>query len=65
MATIRMAFKAWLDGEPEELESDHPTEEEMKEYERAEKVHAALVSWTKEETSLDVETSNSPRFFQV
>jgi hypothetical protein len=44
MAALRMAFKAWLDGEPEELNSDRPSEEQMHQYEQAEKEHQALVS---------------------
>ncbi len=44
MAALRMAFQVWLDGEPEELDSDHPTEEQMYEFEAAEKAHAVLVS---------------------
>jgi hypothetical protein len=39
-----MAFQVWLDGEPEELDSDHPSEEQMYEFEAAEKAHAVLVS---------------------
>ncbi len=45
MAALLMAFKAWLDGEPEELNTDRPSEEEMHQYELAEKAHQALVSW--------------------
>lgn len=42
MAALLMAFKAWLDGEPEELNTDRPSEEEMHQYELAEKQHQAL-----------------------
>ncbi len=44
MAALLMAFKEWLDGEPEELTTDRPSEEQMLEYEQAEKAHQALVS---------------------
>lgn len=44
MAALLMSFKAWLDGEPEELNADRPSEEEMQQYEVAEKAHQALVS---------------------
>ena len=39
MACLRQAFDDWLDMEPEELESDRPTEEELAEFENAEKAH--------------------------
>ena len=45
MAALRMAFTAWLDGEPEELGGDRPTEEQMQQYEQAEREHEALVSY--------------------
>ena len=44
MAAIRMAFKAWLDGEPDELNTEQASEEQMHQYELAEKEHRALVS---------------------
>ena len=44
MAALRMSFKAWLDAEPEELETDRPSEEMLQEYEQAEKQHQAKVS---------------------
>ena len=43
MAALRMAFQVWLDGEPEELDSDQQSEEQMLQFEEAEKAHAALV----------------------
>ena len=39
MACLRQAFEDWLDMEPEEPESDRPTEEELAEFENAEKAH--------------------------
>lgn len=44
MAALRMAFKAWLDGEPEEPNTDRPSEEQVHQYEQAEKEHQKLVS---------------------
>lgn len=44
MAALLMSFKAWLDGEPEELNTDRPSEEQMHQYELAEKAHESLVS---------------------
>jgi len=38
-----MAFQVWLDGEPEELDTDQQSEEQMLQFEEAEKAHAALV----------------------
>ena len=35
-------FVDWLDMEPEEIDSDRPTDEEMKHYEEAEKHHHQL-----------------------
>lgn len=44
MAALRMAFKTWLDGEPEELATDRPSEEELQQYEEAAQKHEELVS---------------------
>lgn len=44
MTCLRLSFENWVDNEPEELETDRPTEQELHEYEEAEKRHAALVS---------------------
>lgn len=41
MACLRQDFDSWLDAEPEELESDRPTEEELAAFEDAEKAHKA------------------------
>ena len=46
MACIRLSFEKWVNSEPEELDNDHPSEEQMIEFEEAEKRHAALVSCT-------------------
>jgi len=46
MAALRMAFQSWLDGEPEEPDTDQPSEDQMAEFEEAEKAHASLVSHT-------------------
>jgi cohesin complex subunit SA-1/2 len=42
MASLRLAFEEWVNNEPEELESDRPTEEEMNEYETAVERHDAM-----------------------
>lgn len=42
MACLRMSFENWLQNEPEEPETDTPTEEQLHRYEEAEKRHAAL-----------------------
>ena len=39
MACLRTSFDDWLNSEPEDLESDRPTDEEMAEFEEAEKAH--------------------------
>jgi cohesin complex subunit SA-1/2 len=39
MACLRQAYDEWINNEPEDLESDHPTEEEMAQYDEAEKTH--------------------------
>lgn len=39
MVCLRLSFDDWLNHEPEEPESDNPTEEEMVEFEQAEKEH--------------------------
>ena len=44
MISLRLAFEKWLNSEPEELESDRPTEEEMDKYEEAEIRHQEMVS---------------------
>jgi hypothetical protein len=44
MACLRMSFQNWVDSEPEELETDRPTEEQLHAYEEAEKRQAELVS---------------------
>jgi len=44
MTCLRIAFENWVNNEPGELESDRPTEEELLEFEEAEKQHAELVS---------------------
>lgn len=41
MACLRQDFDDWAASEPEELESDHPTEKEMVAYDEKEKEHAA------------------------
>lgn len=43
MASLRMAFKLWLDGEPEDLGTDRPSDDQIQQYEQAETEHAALV----------------------
>jgi hypothetical protein len=43
MACLRQDFDDWAASEPEELESDHPTEKEMVAYDEKEKEHAAKV----------------------
>jgi len=40
MAGLVMAFDDWFHSEPPELESQHPTDEELVEFEDAEKLHA-------------------------
>ena len=44
MSCLRVAFDEWLNSEPEDLETDSPTEEELQEFEQSEKRHAELVS---------------------
>lgn len=39
MACLRTSFDDWLNSEPEDIESDRPSDEEMAAYEYAEKVH--------------------------
>lgn len=39
MASLRQSYDDWLDMEPEEIDSDRPTDEEMKHFEEAEKHH--------------------------
>jgi len=43
MSCLRQDFEDWTDSEPEELASDRPSEEEMAEFEEAEKKHAQKV----------------------
>ena len=44
MAALRMAFQDWLEGEPEEPDTDNPSEEQMHQFEEAEKAQEVLVS---------------------
>jgi hypothetical protein len=44
MASLRQAFDTWMDSEPEELETDRPTDAEMTAFEEAEKNHTKQVS---------------------
>eukprot|EP00547_Thalassionema_nitzschioides_P014618 CAMPEP_0194233122 /NCGR_PEP_ID=MMETSP0158-20130606/1202_1 /TAXON_ID=33649 /ORGANISM="Thalassionema nitzschioides, Strain L26-B" /LENGTH=1373 /DNA_ID=CAMNT_0038965965 /DNA_START=18 /DNA_END=4139 /DNA_ORIENTATION=+ len=39
MASLRTSFDQWLLNEPEEIESEHPTDEEMAAFEQAEEAH--------------------------
>jgi hypothetical protein len=43
MASLRQAFDTWMDSEPEELETDRPTDAEMTAFEEAEKNHTKQV----------------------
>ena len=44
MASLRQGYADWIDSEPEEPESDRPTEDEMEEFAAAEQHHAESVS---------------------
>jgi hypothetical protein len=44
MACLRLSFVNWLNSEPDELETDRPTEEQLHEYEESEKRHQMMVS---------------------
>ena len=44
MACLRLSFENWLNNEPEELDTDHPTEAQMAAFEESERRHEALVS---------------------
>lgn len=44
MVCLRNEYEHWLQMEPEELESERPTEEEMSKYEEAEKHFKEMVS---------------------
>ena len=44
MASLRQGYADWIDSEPEEPESDRPTEDEMEEFAAAEQEHAESVS---------------------
>jgi hypothetical protein len=44
MACLRQSYEDWLECEPEELESDRPSEEEMQAFDEAEKRHVKKVS---------------------
>jgi hypothetical protein len=37
MASLRLAYEEWVQNEPEEPESDHPTDEEMAAFAEAER----------------------------
>ena len=39
MASLRQSYDDWLDMKPEDIDSDRPTDEEMKHFEEAEKHH--------------------------
>ena len=43
MASLRHCYEDWVDSEPEEIESDRPTDAEMEAFEIAEKRHANQV----------------------
>lgn len=43
MASLRQVFEDWAGNEPEEPQSDHPSEEEVADFEKAEKIHKAKV----------------------
>lgn len=43
MAYLRQDFNDWKSSLPDELESDRPTDDELAEYEAAEKAHKAKV----------------------
>jgi hypothetical protein len=38
MASLRLAYEEWVQNEPEEPESDHPTDEEMAAFAEAERM---------------------------
>lgn len=44
MACLRLSFENWVNSEPEEPETDTPTEEQLQKFEESEKQHAELVS---------------------
>jgi hypothetical protein len=44
MACLRISFEEWLNSEPEEPESDRPSEEEMEAFAEAEKLYKKKVS---------------------
>ena len=44
MACLRLSFETWVNNEPEEPETDTPTEEQLQKFEESEKRHAELVS---------------------
>ena len=39
MASLRLSYEEWVQNEPEEPESDHPTDEEMAMFAEAERKH--------------------------
>lgn len=43
MAYLRQDFNDWKASQPEELESDRPTDDELAEFEKSEKAHKAKV----------------------
>ena len=44
MVCLCRQFEKWLEAEPEDLENDHPTEEELEAFEEAETAHRDMVS---------------------
>jgi hypothetical protein len=42
MACLRLSFEKWVNNEPEELETDRPSEDQLNQYEEAERKHEAL-----------------------
>lgn len=43
MASLRQSYEDWINNDPEELENDHPTDEEMAAFSEAEQSHEKLV----------------------
>ena len=43
MASLRLSYEDWVHNEPEELESERPTDDEMTAFAEAERAHNAMV----------------------
>ena len=52
MASLRQSYEEWINNDPEELSSDHPTDEEMAAFSEAEERHEEQVCNLKNYVSL-------------